>query len=67
MPKTIVFLADSVPGKKRKKENVPWTAEEKEAVFQHLGKFIKVKKRLPGKADCTRCTEKSKGVLAQRD
>lgn len=67
VPKTIVFLADSVPGKKRKKGYVPWTTEEKDAVFQHLGKFIKEKNRLPGKADCTRCIEKSKGVLARRD
>ena len=36
-------------------------------IFQHLGKFLKEKNRLHGKADCTRCIEKSKGVLARRD
>ena len=55
VPKTTVFFTDdSTPGKMRKKGYVPCTTEVKEAVFQHLWKFIEEKKRLPGKAGCTR-------------
>lgn len=34
----------------------PWSGEERDAVFKHLGKFILLKK-LPGKSDISKCIE----------
>ena len=47
------------------KQHNPWTKEEKDKIFKHLGNCIK-KKILPGKSECLKCIEQSNGVLANR-
>ena len=51
---------------RNKTRHQEWLAKEKEAVFAHLGNFIKTK-RLPGKLACLKCIEKSKPALDNRD
>ena len=51
---------------RNKPSHEEWTTKEKEAVFAHLGKFIKAK-RLPGKLACLKCIDKSKPALDNRE
>ena len=49
----------------KKKGYSAWTKEEKDAVFEKLGAFVKNRK-LPGKRDCENCIRQSDGVLINR-
>ena len=62
----VLFLSSRIAGaRKRTKQHNPWTKEEKDKIFKHLGNCIK-KKILPGKSECLKCIEQSNGVLANR-
>ena len=62
----VLFLSSGIAGaRKRTKQHNPWTKEEKDEIFKHLGNYIK-KKILPGKRECLKCIEQSNGVLANR-
>ena len=60
-----LYLGLTAETRKKKAHNA-WTREEKDAVFEHLGGFIK-KRIQPGKRDCENCIKQSGGVLANRD
>lgn len=61
----VLFLSSRIAGaRKRTKQHNPWTKEEKNEIFKHLGNCIK--KILPGKSECLKCIEQSNGVLANR-
>ena len=51
---------------RKKKSHILWTKEEKQAIFNHLGEFIK-RNIVPGKRECESCIKQSGGVLANRE
>ena len=51
----VLFLSSGIAGaRKRTKQHNPWTKEEKDEIFKHLGNCIK-KKILPGKSEGLKC------------
>ena len=61
-----LFLSSGIAGaRKRTNQQNPWTKEEKDKIFKHLGNCIK-KKILPGKSECLKCIEQSNELLANR-
>jgi hypothetical protein len=71
LPTDIFFqLGDDNSKKTRNKKSQrrQWSNAEKDAIYQHLDKFVKKGgTKLPGKRDCVACIEKSGDVLKSRD
>ncbi|XP_062322513.1 high mobility group nucleosome-binding domain-containing protein 3-like isoform X2 [Osmerus eperlanus] len=55
-PRTSSTVANEEPGAV-KGQKMPWRPEERDAVFQHLGKYITLQ-RVPGKTECMACLNK---------